>query len=79
MISIQGIRVKSLSIKNGEKVSGTYELVSTADKVLATQAFNQYGELDVSLSPATQKALDQLLAAIKSDLNIILGLEGSAT
>ena len=77
-ISIRGVRIKSLSItrdENGkEDVSGDYELISTADKVLAKQGFNGYNEIKVAFSLETQKALSAFLSGVKSDVQTILGL-----
>lgn len=81
-ISIRGIRINQLTIsRSGEdgqlKVSGQYQLISTADRVLATQGFNNYNDSKVDTSPATKVALDAFVASLKSDINAILGLEGA--
>lgn len=78
-IVIRGIRLEALSFgrddKGKPKVSGNYVLVSTTDKVLATQPFNQYGGIDVSLSPDSIKAMDVLEASIKRDVHAMIGLD----
>ena len=79
-IGIAGVRLRDISIgvrDNGETiVSGTYELVSTADKVLATQTFNQYGSMTVAWSPDTIRAADALRAACKKDIETMIGIGG---
>lgn len=74
---IKEIRIKTLTLgEDGEKptkVSGTYELVSDKDTVLATQPFNTYGGINVAFSNDTAKAVLDLRSAIAGDLNKQLG------
>lgn len=80
-VGLAGIRIESVSIKRGNegpKVEGYYALMSTADKVLAKQGFNNYGGIEIKMSPDSHKALDAFLAACKADINAVIGLEGGA-
>ena len=77
MIGLRGIRLDKVEvdIKGGEiKTSGKYSLVSTTDKVLATQGFNSYSDIIVELSADTHKALGAFLSALKLDVDRVLGL-----
>jgi hypothetical protein len=79
-IGIRGIRLDVLTVNlkpddSEEKVSGTYSLISTADKVLAQQSFNSYNGLKMPLSPGTHKALTAFIELYKADINAVLGLE----
>lgn len=83
-IGIRGIRIETVSLSpsgsgpsGNLELQGTYSLISTADKVLATQQVNGYGGIKLNPSPSTVKALDAFLAAFKSDMNALLGLEGA--
>lgn len=80
-IGIRGIRIETASLSptgSGTfEIQGTYSLISTADKVLATQQVNGYGGIKLNPSPSTMKALDAFLSAFKSDMNALLGLEGA--
>jgi hypothetical protein len=77
-IAIRGVRLKSLSIsrndKGEEEITGDYELISTADKVLAKQGFNGYNEIKVSFSAETMKAFNAFTNGVKEDVNSVLGL-----
>ena len=76
-VMLKGGKFKSLTIEPGAEkrdVSGTYQLLTADDKVIATQAFGGYNDIKVAMSPATSKALDVFIAAYRSDLNAILGL-----
>ena len=81
-IAIQGIRIKTLTIQPkpdglDDKISATYELISTAGKVMATQSLGGYSsEMKLSISPATEKALDTFLASYTNDVNQLIGLDG---
>lgn len=76
-VGLRGIRVARVSIDKEDKISGAYELVSTADKVLATQPFGDgYGTMEISTSPATAQALSALKASIQADISALIGLEG---
>jgi len=78
MITIQGIKLKGINIeKDSEgnvKVSGSYDLLSNTDKVLAKQDFGGYQGIKLEQSPETAKNLHQLMIDIKADLEKQLGL-----
>lgn len=81
-VGIRGIRLESLSVgKDGDsfKVSGQYALISTVDKVLAKQTFNQYGGMDIPASPATVRAMEDLRSSLEADISAHIGLEGVAS
>ena len=77
-IAIRGIRISEVDIikddKGMEKVSGKYQLISTADKVLASVGFNSYDDVKVELSGDTKVALANLMEGIKKDVQTTLGL-----
>lgn len=82
MIGLKGIRLAQLNLtmKNGQaEITGTYQLVSTTDKILANQHFNGYDELKISMSGPTLKALDAFLGAYKSEITTMIGLDGEQT
>ena len=79
-VLIKGIRIGHLSItrdkENGMlKFEGAYQLISSSDIVLATQTFNGYNDLKIMPSSATQKALNDFVNNLTSDVNSLLGLE----
>lgn len=79
MITIRGIRITSLEIKQtseGEQVDASYELISSADKVLARNTLTNrgYGE-KFTAAPATLKALADAVNLYKKDVEMTLGLE----
>ncbi len=79
-IGIRGIRIKSLAItpspdNSEEKISGEYQLISTADKVLANQTVGGYNGMKLTPSPETQKALDAFIKLYRNDIQILLGLD----
>lgn len=82
MITIKGINLKSFSVskeEEGQKISLIYQLISSTDKILATQSMgNGYGETPISLSPDCQLALNKFIAFLKEDLNKLLGIEVSS-
>jgi len=77
-IAIRGIRVEALEIKRSDTgdntLEGRYSLISTADKVLATQSFNGYNDIKVSMSVETQKAFNDFIGGMKKDIQVVLGL-----
>lgn len=78
MIGIRGINIKSLSLEkenDAMKIVGKYALMSTTDKVLATQSVNGYGDLEVRPSADTVKAMDAFIKAFKRDIESVIGLE----
>lgn len=81
-ITIKGIRIDSLSIKTDEKDGGanaaiesSYSLLSSNDKVLATQAVGGYQGMKVQPAADTIKKLNDFLVSYKRDVNNVLGLE----
>jgi len=80
MISIKGVKVDNVQIKQGDKgefiVTGSYSIISSSDKVIATQSFNDYSEIKVGLSQETQKALENFSSLLKTDVEITTGLKG---
>lgn len=84
MLTIRGIRLDAINIPKPDddgrrKVSGQYALISTAEKVLATQPFNTYGGIDITPSPATIQALDRFLALFSADVSMMLGFGSEVT
>lgn len=77
-ITINGIRLTAITIpdqsKEDRKIQGSYVLISSDDKILATQPFNTYSAMDVSPSPATIQAQNAFLASLKADISALLGL-----
>lgn len=77
-ITIRGIRIESLNLGKTEgkqRLSGSYSLVSSDDKVLATQPFNQgYGGMEIAPSPATLIALDGLCKSFQNDVCAHIGV-----
>lgn len=77
-IGIKGIRLDTIAIKpteEGETLEAEYSLISTVDKVLAKQSVGGYNGLKVQPSPATIQALRAFVAAYKSDINVVIGLD----
>jgi len=77
-VTIRGIRIKNISLtphEEGDKMSCTYQLISSADKVLAEQSVGGYNGLKLTPSPVTQKALDEFLKLYRNDIQILLGLD----
>ncbi len=77
-IAIRGIRIKTLTIQpqdEGEKITCSYQLISTADKVLAEQAVGGYNGMKVPFSGPTVKAFDEFLRSYRNDINMTLGLD----
>lgn len=79
-ITIRGIRIKSLNItpapsSGDEKLTGTYQLISSTDKVLAEQSIGGYNSLKFPPSPPTQKALDAFLELYRADIQTAIGIE----
>ncbi len=77
-ISIRGIRLDTVSIKNHGDDSGvtaSYSLLSNADKVLATQEIGGYNGPKITPSASTIGKLNEFLKAYKNDINTVLGLD----
>jgi len=78
-ILIKDIQLKHLNInktEDGFKCEGSYQLISSADTVLATQEFNGYSNTKIEFSPQTHQALKQALQGINSDIQTLLGIKG---
>ncbi len=77
-LAVQGIRVPSVNItrlEGGDNlVSGSYELISTTDRVLCKQGFNGYDNMKITWSKETVIALNALLTSIKKDIQTTLGI-----
>ena len=77
-ITIQGIRLDGVTLNKEdgkEKITGSYELMSSTDTVLAKQAFNGYSSMVVNWSPETLKLLRDFKQAVQRDITLTLGLE----
>lgn len=79
-IAIRGIRIKELTIKpqdqsGDERISCSYQLISTADKVLAEQTVGGYNGMKVPFSGPTVKLFDDFLRSYRNDINMTLGLD----
>ena len=79
MIAIKGIRITEIHLdyfkETGQhKIRGGYELLSNTNMVLAKQNINGYNEVQVQFTPQTEALKLQLLAAIKKETEIALGL-----
>jgi hypothetical protein len=80
MITVKGIRLESLSTtRDGdkEKITGSYSLMSSDDKVLAKQSFNGYSDLEVNWSPETIKLHNAFMKAAKSDIETLIGVNNA--
>lgn len=79
MVTVQGIRLDSVSLsldeKENDKISGKYSLMSNKGKALASQSFNGYGDMKVEFSSDTRKSLNSLLDGVRKDISLTLGLE----
>ena len=82
-ITIKGIRVQEVSIKTAPQEDGTsgitssYALLSSEDKILATQDVGGYNGMKLTPCPDTMAALNNFIKLYKRDLNSMLGLEES--
>lgn len=78
-ITIQGIRVKSVSIGYDDsgvmKFSGGYELISSSGAVLAKQDFNGYNDIKVVANAELAGKINNALDGIKAELLKTIGLE----
>ena len=76
-ITIRCTRLKVLTVNRNDKgshdIQGTYELISTTDKVLASQGFNGYNDLKIELSYETRIALEKFLANLSRDIGNATG------
>lgn len=81
-ITIRGIRIVHIWIgkesDGKEKITSNYQLISSADKVLAEQSLSSskgYGENQFVPAPATIKALTDAVALYRKDVEMSLGLD----
>lgn len=76
-VTIKEARIDSVVLERKEDgdygLSGQYSLVTTADKVLATQPFGGFNKLQIPMSPATSQAYAAFIAAYQGDVNALLG------
>ncbi len=82
-LAVQGIRIPLVNINRIEnsgdnQISGSYELISTTDRVLCKQTFNNYNDMKITWSNETTKALNILLTNIKKDIQTTLGITEEA-
>ena len=79
MLTIKGISIHNLTITRDtdgkEKIEGTYHLIANNDRVLAKQAFNGYNDIKLEQSAETSAALVNVMAAVKNDLELQLGIK----
>jgi len=80
MLMSKGAKIKTISFERdnetgGMKFTGSYELISSNDIVLAKQGFNGYNDLKLSESLETKDLINKLIAGLSSDLNKTLGME----
>lgn len=83
MIGIKGVRLVKLEIdlmdKTGShKPSGKYEILSTADRVLAKQDIGGYGGIEIPASVETTRLLNQFVASYNRDISTVCGLDEAA-
>ena len=80
-ITIKGIRLESLDLKLNHEAgtyevsAGKYSLVSSVEKVIATQDINGYGVLKIQMSPQTWQDLHAFIQSFKADVQAVLGLD----
>ncbi len=81
-ITIKGIRVKSFSVarddEGDETIAATYQLVSSADKVLATNSLTSKKEYNASAfvpSAPVAKQIADAVAAYRKEVELSLGLD----
>lgn len=77
-LAVQGIRIPSVNIARdndgANQVLGSYELISTTDRVLCKQSFNGYNDMKITWSNETMAALNALLLSIKKNVQTTLGI-----
>lgn len=78
MLAIKGIRVTGVSVTLNKEdgsmaVSGSYELVSSKDTVLAKQGFNGYDSIKVDIN---QAELQKIMQVVQKELEARLGFGG---
>lgn len=80
-ITIKGIRVESITVsrtdEGSDKITCQYKLISSTDKVLASQSFSsqkEYGEQQFVPPSDTIKALGDAVEKYKLDVERHLGI-----
>ncbi len=81
-ITIKGVRITSITVSRdesgAEKVQSSYQLISSTDKVLATETLSsksEYGSQPTFVPPnATMKALQAAVDQYKKDVEEHLGM-----
>ena len=78
-VMIKGIKVKSIDIGRDDKgiptISGSYQLISNADVVLAEQSFNGYNTIKVVPDEELSKLMHAVVEAVKNSLENVMGLK----
>jgi len=76
-ITLDGAKVKNIDIKKDEegklKITGTYELMSSAGTVVAKQNFGGYADMTYTPSAETQKLIMELTQSVGKDINTTMG------
>jgi len=72
-ITVRNAKITSLSI-SGDKVTGTYELMSEKGKVIAKQTFNDYNGMNVELSRDSKECIEDLLTSLTFDIEMTAGI-----
>lgn len=81
-IGIQGVRLAELTINLNDKSTsykptGSYEILTTAGRVLAKQTIGGYGGIEVPASVETTRALNAFVTLYNKDIASMLGLDAS--
>ena len=81
-ITIKGIRLEAVNLELQEKTgsvelkSASYSLISSVDRVLASQSIGGYSDKVVVVpSSTTVGFLNQFISSYKKDVSTVLGLE----
>jgi hypothetical protein len=78
-ISIQGIRLKSISVQFDDQgtrtVRGSYDLMSNTGVKLASQTFNGYSDIKVPIQGQNEANANAFIDGMQSEINKQLGLE----
>ncbi len=78
-VTLMGAVLKNISCNmqeptEGVKITGSYNLMSSANFVLATQEFNGYNTIKIAPSPDTLAAFGRFQEHLQKDINKTLGL-----
>lgn len=80
-VTIKGIRFDAVNLTRDDdgrtKVTATYALISSLDKVLARQSVGGYDGMKLQPSAATEKAFADAIALYRADVCALLGLDPS--